>query len=258
MGLSVISHGYRRYLPEETRGGFALLPVLVLLVLLSSIATVLSIEAISATRTAAAAQQGRHFDLDERARAFAAPPRGASTPISIEPESTSFKKIYFSETASGVQGIPRFSLIDSSNVTCSFGQGDRLSNRVCSILPPREGPLTSISGGLHATYVTVPEGTRNLYVRGDVEVGTLTIQGSHLTLSALGRIRIDAVDSPRNPAPSLLLISQQRQYRLPLAQPNGGIVTTAESSIAVTLLDKKIFPQRESTLIGMIFSHDLR
>lgn len=256
--MRVISNRYIGNLPGETQRGFAILPVLVLLVLLSSIATVLSIEAISATRTTAAAQQGRYFDLDERARVLAAPPGRSSTSMSIEPESTSFKKIYFSQTASVVSGIPRFSLIDASNVTCSFGQNDRLSSRTCSILPTREGPLTSITGGLHATHLKVPEGTRNLYVRGDVEVGTLTIQGSHLTVSAIGSIRIDVVDSPRNPPPSLLLISHQRQYRLPVARPIGGVVATAESRIAPTLLDTRIFPQRESMLIGMLFSDDPR
>lgn len=233
--------------------GFALLPFLFLLVSISSIGTILTMEGVSAVRTTAAAQRGRAFDLQERAASIGASISPSAQPIISHAEGKRFRTIRYNLSPLVVQGIPLTSQIEKTSVSCPPATVDPLTNFGCAAVPPSRSSLITLNGGLHGSNVVIPETTSALYIRGSVKVQKLTILGPSLTISALGEIGIDSVLAPKHPSPSLLLVSQIRQYQLPSIRPPGSTILIAESPQARLFVDSAIFPQRKAPMIGLGF-----
>jgi len=233
--------------------GFALLPFLFLLVSLASIGTILAMEGVSAVRTTAAARRGRSFELQERAASIGAPVPPSPQPIISHPEGERFRSIRYNLSPLVVQGIPLTSQIEKTATSCPPITVDPMTHFGCAAVPPSRSSLITLNGVLHGTNVVIPETTLALYIRGSVKIQQLTILGSSLTISALGEIGIDSVLAPKHPSPSLLLVSQIRQYQLPSIRPLGSTILTAESPQARLFVDSALFPQRKAPIIGLGF-----
>lgn len=236
--------------PQED--GFALVPLLVLLILLGSITTIMMIEAVSATRHTEAARRGRRLDTERRTAAVTEVRNHSTRSLSISPLAPAYQIIRFHRGAFTPSGIPFSRYLDGS-LPCPTSSADPIATSVCTEISFTPGSLTNVSGGLNTPSLTVPATTRALYVRGTVRIGSLAILGPSLTISALGSITIGSTSSPRSSSPTLLLLSRIGQYQASSTKPGGTAVVPGTSPLAASLIDTSIFPQPQSTIMGMRF-----
>lgn len=249
--LRLSDHGMNSQRLAQERG-FALIPLLVLLTLLTSITTILTMETVSATRLTEAGRRSRRLDIARRAAAVTEMPDPQNRSLSMSPSTPGYQMIRFHRDSLPLSGIPLSRYLDAS-LPCSTAATDTISTHVCGAIPLNSGLFTSLSGGLSASTIVVPETIRFIYVRGNVRIDNLTITGPSLTMSALGSITIGSVSSLRRPPPTLLLLSRTDDYRTPATSPGNTAIVTGSSPLAASLIDTTVFPQPQGTIIGMRF-----